>query len=259
MIDASVYLVVCNEEQHLPRALESIKDFAEVIVVDSGSHDRTPEIARSYPNVTYLEHPWECCAKQKQWALDHCTKPWALNMDADEELTPELRTIIEELTKQPLDQAPSALLFPIDDIFLGQRFRTKKAKRKIRFFQRLRGAYNLTPTHFTHEQMVVTGRTESTSAGLNHYGLVSIHKMVEKNNLYSSQKAKEKALAGKRFNLLKLLFVFQLVLIKKLLLQRAILDGIPGIIASTTAAYYAFLKEAKLYEYTRCQPPEAKA
>ncbi|MGN0827065.1 MAG: glycosyltransferase family 2 protein [Kiritimatiellia bacterium] len=245
MIDASVYIVACNEEHHLPRALASLRDFAEVIVVDSGSHDRTPEIAKSFPNVTYLQHPWECCAKQKQYALERCTREWALNLDADEEMTPELQAVIEQTIR---DNAPDALCFPIDDIFLGHHFRSKKAKRKIRFFRRNLGTYNLTPTHFTHEQMVVRGTVRSVSAGLNHYGLVSIEKMVEKNNLYSSLKAKEKAVAGKRFSLLKLIAVFPLVMWKKLLLQGALFDGVPGLIAATTAAYYAFLKEAKLYE-----------
>lgn len=245
MIDASVYIVACNEEHHLPRALNSLRDFAEVIVVDSGSSDRTPEIARSFPNVTYLQHPWECCAKQKQYALERCTREWALNLDADEEMTPGLQAAIEQTIRE---NAPDALCFPIDDIFLGHRFRSKKAKRKIRFFRRKLGAYNLTPTHFTHEQMVVDGTVRSVAAGLKHYGLVSIEKMVEKNNLYSSLKAKEKAQGGKRFSRAKLIVVFPLVLLKKLFLQGAVFDGVPGLIAATTAAYYAFLKEAKLYE-----------
>ena len=65
MIEASVYMITKNEERYLEATLACLKDFAEVVVVDCGSTDRTPEIAKSFPNVRFFHHDWEGFAKQK--------------------------------------------------------------------------------------------------------------------------------------------------------------------------------------------------
>lgn len=81
-----------NEEPNLPTLLASLRPLnAPVLVVDSGSTDRTVDIARSYGAVV-LSHPFENAARQLNWAIDHCPFDviWLMRMDADERLTPEL-------------------------------------------------------------------------------------------------------------------------------------------------------------------------
>ncbi len=88
----SVILMTLNEEANLPRALESIASLnAEIFVVDSGSTDRTKDIARAAGAHIY-EHAWESYGRQLNWALDSLPirTPWLMRMDADERLTPEL-------------------------------------------------------------------------------------------------------------------------------------------------------------------------
>jgi glycosyltransferase involved in cell wall biosynthesis len=88
----SVVILTYNEEVNLPACLDSLKGLAcEVFVVDSGSTDRTAEIARSYGAEVAL-HEFQTQAQQLNWALDHLTfkGDWVLRMDADERLTPEL-------------------------------------------------------------------------------------------------------------------------------------------------------------------------
>ena len=92
----SVAMIAMNEEANLPRTLESVRWADEIIVVDSGSKDRTLEIAQSFGAKTSY-HAFGGHGEQKNVALDLCTSDWILLLDADEVLTPELQEEIREL------------------------------------------------------------------------------------------------------------------------------------------------------------------
>src|SRR5204862_576455 len=92
----SVVIITHNEEANLPRTLESVKPLVsdgkgEIIVVDSGSTDRTVEIAKSYGAKVFVEE-WKGYAAQKNSAIDKATGDWILSLDADEEVEPDLLT-----------------------------------------------------------------------------------------------------------------------------------------------------------------------
>jgi glycosyltransferase involved in cell wall biosynthesis len=90
----AVVILTLDEEANLAAALESVKDWAgEVFVVDSFSVDRTPEIARSYRAVRFVQHAFEDYSSQWRWALENLpiTQPWVLKLDADERLTEEFK------------------------------------------------------------------------------------------------------------------------------------------------------------------------
>ncbi|MBD3830925.1 MAG: glycosyltransferase family 2 protein, partial [Arcobacter sp.] len=84
-IKASAYIICQNEEKHIQRVLESVKDFDEIIIVDSGSTDKTLEIAKEYTDKIYHQE-WLGYSGQKEYAKNLCTNEWVLNLDADEEL-----------------------------------------------------------------------------------------------------------------------------------------------------------------------------
>lgn len=92
----SVAIVAHNEAANLGRTLESVAWAGEIVLVDSGSTDETVEIARSYGAQVYYE-PWKGYGPQVNSAIDKCTSPWVLSLDADEVLTPELQLEIQEL------------------------------------------------------------------------------------------------------------------------------------------------------------------
>ncbi|MBP7141499.1 MAG: glycosyltransferase family 2 protein [Opitutaceae bacterium] len=87
----SVVILTLNAEATLPGCLASVRGCDDILVLDSGSTDRTPEIARSH-GVRWLTHPFESFSLQRTFADRHggCRHPWAFHLDADEEFTPEL-------------------------------------------------------------------------------------------------------------------------------------------------------------------------
>ena len=83
-IAASVYMITLNEENNVAESLASVADFAEVIIVDSGSTDRTLAIAEGFPNVRVFHNDWPGFSEQKAYAMSLCSQPWVFNLDADE-------------------------------------------------------------------------------------------------------------------------------------------------------------------------------
>src|SRR5471032_2761918 len=113
----SVAIVTLNEEAALVRTLASVAWAEEIVVVDSGSTDRTVEIARSY-GARVIEREWPGFAAQKNFAIEQCTGTWVLSLDADEELTPELQLEIQTLVAS--DPALDAFYLKRRNYFLGR-------------------------------------------------------------------------------------------------------------------------------------------
>lgn len=243
-IPASVYIVTLNCEAWLHRVLDSVSDFAEVVILDSGSTDRTWEIAQSYPNVRIRHQDWQGYSGQKALALKECTQPWALNLDGDEALSPRLK---QEIVSLIADNSADALVVPIRDAFMGAlSSRYTKMNAKVRFFRRSKGGYDTGIA--VHEAIHVEGVIGRARGTIWHFGDQGIAVKVDKVNQYSSLKAQEKAAKGKKVWPLKLLTVMPLTFVKSYVFRRNFMNGWRGFIGSSINAFYAFLKEAKLYE-----------
>src|SRR5215813_12771005 len=96
----SVAIVAMDEEANIGRTLASVRWADEIVLVDSGSKDRTCEIAREYGARVIVE-PWRGYVAQKQYAIDLCTKDWVLLLDADEEVSPGLAEEIRSVLSDP--------------------------------------------------------------------------------------------------------------------------------------------------------------
>lgn len=243
-INASVYVICCNEAFHIQRLLDATQDFKEIILVDSGSSDQTLEIAKRYPNVKIFYQSWLGYAAQKNFALKKCTSDWVVNLDADEVLSDDLKQEIESVIK---NDDCDALSCPLVEVFLGKAaHHFSKNADKIRIFKRDSGSYNLDIS--VHESIKITGKVKKTKGVIYHYGLTSIEKMVSKNNVYSSLAAMDKFSKGKSSNLIRLVFNFFWAFFRAYFLKRLFLNGRRGFIHSMSIGFYAFLKEAKLLE-----------
>ncbi len=241
-IPASVYIICQNEEQHIGRVLESVKAFDEIVIVDSGSTDRTLEIAKKYTDKIFHQE-WLGFSGQKEYAKNLCSHAWVLNLDADEELTAVLQNEIADTIKE---DSVDGLDIKISSRYLG-RFNhpLSKFNRRVRFFRKARGHY---PEKMVHESIVIDGKVKKAKGFILDYGIVDLHTHVEKINAYSTLRAEEKSKRGKRASKLKLFTIFPLAFFKSFVIKRGFLNGTRGFVAATNNAYYAFLKEAKLYE-----------
>jgi len=243
-INASVYIICFNEDRHAGRLLDNVKEFKEVVLVDSGSTDQTLTIAEKFSNVTIYHQPWLGYAKQKAFALSQCTNNWVLNLDADEILSDELKNDIKNaITLNNCD----ALSCPLAEVFLGKTaHRFSKHADKIRFFKKTHGEYNLDV--LVHESISIKGKINSVRGVIYHQGLSSIETMIQKNNQYSTLAACTKFARKKKSFILKLVFSFFWAFFRAYFLKRFFLNSVQGFIHSMSIGFYAFLKEAKLYE-----------
>ncbi|MFW1858322.1 glycosyltransferase family 2 protein [Acinetobacter defluvii] len=244
MIPCSVYIVTLNCGAWLQDTLQSVQDFSEVIILDSGSTDDTYQIANSFANVTISHQDWQGYAGQKNLALAKCQNEWVLNLDGDEVLSPELKAeIAKTIEKNQID----ALITPINDVFLGvPNSKHTKKHAKVRFFRKSKGHYDL--ENKVHENVIVDGQSIRADGDIYHYGESSIFVKVEKNNQYSNLKAAEKFQKNKKPSLLKLSLVMPMTFLKSYFIRRSFLNGWRGFVNSMVNAFYAFLKEAKLFE-----------
>lgn len=242
MIDASVYIIVRNGGATLDATLTSVNEFTDILLVDSGSDDNTLEIAERH-GCRILHQAWLGYARQKALALSQCRHDWVLNLDADETLSDELREEIRRLIEYP---EYDGLDIPIIEHFCSLPTHPwTRRNRRIRFFRRELGHY---PEAMVHESVVVDGRVRPSRGGIHHFGEDSIRVKVDKINQYSSLAAEGKHARGRSSSLLKLMLVFPLMFLKSWLIRRNFLNGRRGFINSMTNAFYALLKEAKLYE-----------
>ena len=243
-IPISVFIITKNEERHLNKTLESIKNFDEVILVDSGSTDNTLSIVKQFSNVKIYHHDWQGYAKQKQYAMSLCKNEWVLNLDGDEELTP---SIINAFKSVILSDSADCVRFWRNDLFIGKPLSSwSKKPNNHRLYKKSKSFFD--DSRFAHESATVNGKEIFINETFNHYGYPSISIRTDKNNTYSSLKSQEKYSKNKKASTLKLITIFPLTFIKEYFLQRKIFSGKRGFILAIIESYYAFMKEAKLYE-----------
>ena len=233
-----------NEEEHIGKALSSVACMDEVIVVDSGSTDRTVEIAKSFGAKVYTQE-WMGYAKQKQYALSLCTHNWVLNLDGDEVVNDDLIKSLQAVMKK--NEADS-VRFWRNDIFIGKSLsKWSKKPNNHRFYKRDKAHFD--ESKLVHESATVKGKETFINQKFDHYGYNSVEAITSKNNKYSSLKADEKLVQKKQFSYVKLVTIFPLVFVKEYFIQRKVFSGTRGFILSIMDAYYSFIKEAKLYEH----------
>lgn len=244
-IPCSVYIITLNCGEWLQQTLTSVKEFDEVIILDSGSIDNTYSIAQSFENVKISHQDWLGYARQKSAALAECHNEWVLNLDGDEVLSAELADEIAQFIER---NSGDALIVPFNDAFLGvPNHKLTKKHAKVRFFRKDKGVYDL--SNEAHENVIISSELVSRAKhDILHYGENTIHFTVEKSNQYSTLKAQEKFNKGKKPNILKLIFVMQVTFFKSYIIRRNFLNGKRGFIGSMINSFYAFSKEAKLFE-----------
>jgi glycosyltransferase involved in cell wall biosynthesis len=189
----AIFITTKNEEVNLPHALASVSGWArEVFVLDSGSTDRTREIAEAF-GARFYHHDWLGYAGQKNWGLDHLpmTAPWVFILDADEAITPALR---DELVRIATEDRCHENGFFVNRffVFLNKRIRHcgYYPSWNVRFFRRGRARYE---ARDVHEHMVVDGVVGylPQQAAMAHNDRRGLEDYIAKHNRYSTLEARE--------------------------------------------------------------------
>lgn len=254
----SVAIITLNEEANLARTLASVSWADEIIVVDSGSTDRTAEIARTY-NARVIEHLWTGFAAQKNFALSQCTGDWILSLDADEELSTELQFQMQNLLMSK--PAADAYFLKRRNLFLGRWIKRGGfyPDPKLRLFRRAAANFVRTP-HFeerpVHETIVFNGISGTLDYDLIHHAYPTLSTYIEHMDRYSSLGAD--LLIGKKRtsrNILSFLFnvwfVPQLTFIWNYVFRLGFLDGREGLLLHLYHGMYTSWKYAKAWERAR--------
>ncbi len=250
----SVTIIARNEERDLPDCLASVSFADEIVVVDSGSSDRTLEIARA-AGAKVFENPWSGYGAQKAFALSKATGEWVLNLDADERCSPELR---RELLLALAKGGHDAYSIPFETHLFGRRahFGGFGGERHLRLFRRVKASY---PPREVHEGVRVEGSIGRLREPIVHHPYESLEEYFEKFNAYTSAMAKERAQAGRFFSAWSV-FRWPWGFFRRYVLQLGFLDGYAGFLHASLSGLYDFVKYAKLDDYERSQRrlPERK-
>ena len=234
-------VIAQNEAERIDRCLRSCFRVAdEVVVVDGGSSDATPDIARRL-GCMVVENPWPGYAAQRQVGVAHATKDWVLFVDADEEVTAELaESILSELTGEPRWDAYAVMR--IGD-FLG---RWMAPDQQVRLCRRTLASYRDVLVHETLD--IAPVHTGLLTGVLLHRGFRSVSDHVMRFDRYTTLEAQQAWAEGRRPSVLRLLARPPARLAEKFAYRGLWRKGISGVAVSGLWAYYEFLRELKLFE-----------
>ncbi len=237
----SAAIITYNEERNIARALESLRCCDEIVVVDSGSTDRTVELATKL-GARVLDMAWRGYAGQKNYASECCQNDWVLSLDADEALSEALEAEIWQIKKNGPEF--DAYTMPRLAQYLGRWILHSGwyPDRKIRLFHRQHAKW---VGNFVHESVVVDGRVGHLNANILHFTCSSLSEHLRTLDRYTTlaaeQLVSQKAEIGWKELALDPAWTF----FRTYVLQRGFLDGYEGLAIAYMAAFYNFLKYAK--------------
>ncbi len=244
MIKISAAIITFNEEKNIKRCIDSLDFCDEIIVVDSLSSDNTCKIAKEL-GAKVIDQKFLGHIDQKQLAVDYCSNNWVLSLDADEEVSEELKKTILSLLQN--DFKYDAFSMNRISFHLGRWIKHGGwyPDRKIRLFNKTKakwGGYN------PHDKVIVNGTVGYISGDLKHYVFTDLRQNIDANNSYSSIMANDLYRNGKKFSYIKLFLKPLGKFLETYIYKRGFLDGMPGFIIAVGAAYSMFLKFSKLWE-----------
>jgi glycosyltransferase involved in cell wall biosynthesis len=248
----SVAIVTLNEEQNIGRTLESVCWADEIVLVDSGSTDRTTDIARQYGAKLVVE-PWRGFVGQKNYALELCTQSWVLALDADEEVSPGLAEQIRAVIRDP--NALNGYRIPRRNLFLGRWMRHGGfyPDPKLRLFRRGEAFSTGRDPHDRYE-LKETGKTAQLSAAMIHHTYPTLDVYLEHMNRYSGVWNKVPGAKSRPFRTSEIVARPILTFLYNYFIRLGFLDGREGLLLHLYHAGYVSWKYAKGWELGRTRP-----
>ncbi len=237
----SAAIITFNEERNIARVIESLRCCDEILVLDSGSNDRTRDIATKL-GARVIEASWHGYAAQKNIAADLASHDWILSLDADESLSEALEAEIWQIKKS--GPACDGYTMPRLAQYLGRWILHSGwyPDRKVRLFNRRKAKW---VGKFVHESVTVEGHVGHLQSNLLHFTCSSLSEHLKSMDSYTTLAAQDIASREKRVTFSKLLLDPPWIFFRTYVLQAGFLDGAEGLAIAYMAALYNFVKYSK--------------
>ena len=245
----SVIVIAKDEEASIARTLESVAFADEVVVVDSGSTDRTVAIARELGAKVTMTADWPGFGPQKNRALDLATGDWVLSLDADEWLTAESAEEIRRVVSAN-DAEVVAYRMPRRSSFCGRFLRHSGwwPDYVLRLFRRGRARFS---DDVVHERVIADGKIGTLSLPIMHETFVDLEDLVDKMNRYSTHGAQQLQREGKSSSLVEAIARALWAFFRTYVLRAGFLDGREGFMLAWATAEGTYYRYAKLMRLQR--------
>lgn len=243
----SACIITYNEEQNIRRCLESVTWCDEIVVVDSYSTDHTVQICHEYTDQVH-QNEWGGYIAQRNYIRHLASNPWILYLDADEEVSPELREDIQREFQGQQDDV-DGYEFPRLVYYLGKWIRRGEwyPDMKLRLFRKQKGrSGGVEP----HDQVIVQGEVKRLRGPIWHYTYKDLFDHLDTMNRFSNISAQSKFEHGDRFSWSDFLFRPAWRFFKGYFIKLGMLDGLRGFIIASISAFGVGMKYAKLWELT---------
>lgn len=250
----SVVMIVKNEAENLKISLPAVADWVdEIIVLDSGSTDSSEAIAKQYGAKWFVNTDWQGFGKQKQLAQSYAKGDWILALDADEEVSPELKNSILSTTLQK----PTDIVYGIRriDYILGHPIDNPK------WINPMKAHWRLYPKKFTyndnrvHESVDIhlAKQTDRLSGYLHHHTADNVAFLLNKRLDYAITWANERHQQQKKTHIFGVIGHTVWAFLKTWVIEGRFIIGRYGLIYSCIFAQYTFNKYALLYDLNHKQ------
>lgn len=242
MINLSATIITLNEERNLPACLKFLESLVdEVIVVDSGSRDRTVEIAKELGARVYY-HNFDNYADQKNWALSKARGRWILAVDADERIPPKLA---EEIKQAVNSTEYVGFLIPRRNFILGAEIKHSRwsPDKHVWLWRKGYGEW----MGNVHEEVVVNGKTGELKEAKIHYQDKTIAEFINTNDRYSTLQARGMFTQGIKFSFLKMLHEALFEFFVRFVYKKGFLDGWRGLALASMMFFYKISVWWKLF------------
>lgn len=237
----SATIITFNEERNLPRAIESLRCADEILILDSGSNDRTVEIAEKL-GARVIESAWSGFANQKNMAAEKATHDWILSIDADESLSEALEGEIWQLKKN--GPRFDAYTMPRMAQYLGRWIRHSGwyPDRKVRLYDRRKARWE---GEFVHESVKFEGQIGHLQSNLLHFTCDSLSEHLKTMDRYTTLAAEQLLANREQVTWARLICEPPWTFFQTYFLKLGFLDGVEGLAIANMAALYNFVKYAK--------------